>query len=383
MTDKPFNGKQRLEFINRLLEHHQSITPAAYQQILDALETQKENFGYNNKGKLKVACFDTHSYDKAAFEDLGDTPVDLIYINTSLNLVSVAQAKGCLAICVFVNDDCSEAVIERLAGFGVKIIALRCAGYNNVDLAACEKHQIDVVRVPEYSPYAVAEHSVALMLMLNRKLHRAYMRNRNGQFVLDGLVGFDMHGRTVGIVGAGKIGKVLIDILSGFGCQILVYDMNMDAELQAKKNVSYVDLETLLSNSDIISLHAPLNKDTYHMIDMAAIELMKSGVMLINTGRGALIDTKALIKGLKSKKIGAAGIDVYEEEADIFFKDSSGEVLTDDVFARLTTFSNVVITSHQGFLTREALHNIAQTTLDNLNEFRAGKKGAQLSNYVS
>ncbi|MBF7071951.1 2-hydroxyacid dehydrogenase [Glaciecola sp. MH2013] len=379
MSNDVLKGQERIRLLQQVLEHHQSLTPSAYEQILDALNSQKESFGYSSKGKLKVAFYDIHSYDKNAFEALGDIPIEPVFLTNSLNALSAIQAKGCLAVCVFVNDDCSAPVIERLAMLGVKLIALRCSGYNNVDLDACAAKGIDVVRVPEYSPYAVAEHTVALMLMLNRKLHQAYMRNKNGQYVLDGLVGFDMRGKQVGIIGLGKIGKVLVDILSGFGCEILAYDVKPDPALEGRDNLRYVSLNELAKNADIISLHAPLCDETYHLVDAALIEQMKAGVMLINTGRGALIDTKALIQGLKSQKIGAAGIDVYEEEADIFFKDKSGEVLTDDVFARLTTFNNVVITSHQGFLTHEALRNIAQTTLQSLTEFKDGQRGLGLS----
>ncbi len=370
--------KARMKFVNELLATHTGISASAYQQIIEALEVQKESFGYNSKKQLKVAMFDARSYDIAAFDNESHAHIQTINIQTALSKVSAIQAKGCLAVCVFVNDDCSEPVIAKLASFGVKLIALRCAGFNNVDLEACKKHKIDVVRVPEYSPYAVAEHTIGLMMMLNRKLHQAYMRNRNGQYVLDGLVGFDMIGKTVGVVGVGRIGRCLISILLGFGCKVLAYDIEVVSALQANPNVNFVPLEQLLKSSDIISLHAPLTKQTQHMIDENALNKMKDGVMIINTSRGALIDTKALVQGLKSGKIGSAGLDVYEEEASIFFHDKSGEVITDDVFARLTTFNNVVITSHQAFLTKEALSNIAQTTLDSFAEFIEGKRGSEL-----
>jgi len=371
--------KARMTFVSELLANHKGLSASAYQQIIEALEVQKESFGFNSKKQLKVAMFDARSYDIAAFETEPHSHIQAINIQTSLNRVSAIQAKGCLAVCVFVNDDCSEPVIAKLATYGVKLIALRCAGFNNVDLKACKKHKIDVVRVPEYSPYAVAEHTIALMMMLNRKLHQAYMRNRNGQYVLDGLVGFDMFGKTVGVIGVGKIGRCLINILLGFGCKVLAYDIKIDDALQASPNVNFVSLELLLESSDIISLHAPLTKQTRHMIDEKALHKMKDKVMIINTSRGALIDTKALVQGLKSGKIGSAGLDVYEEEASIFFHDKSGEVITDDVFARLTTFNNVVITSHQAFLTTEALSNIAQTTLNSFAEFIEGKRGSALS----
>ncbi len=371
--------KERMKFVNDLLATYEGISDAAYQQIIEALEVQHESFGYNAKKQLKVAMFDARSYDIAAFNSESHSHIQAINIQTSLNEVSAIQAKGCLAVCIFVNDECSEPVIAKLAACGVKLIALRCAGFNNVDLDACKKHKIDVVRVPEYSPYAVAEHTVALMMMLNRKLHQAYMRNRNGQYVLDGLVGFDMFGKTVGVIGVGKIGRCLINILLGFGCKVLAHDPNVDDALQANPNVNFVSLDQLLESSDIITLHAPLTKQTQHVIDENALNKMKEKVMIINTSRGGLIDTKALVQGLKSGKIGSAGLDVYEEEASIFFHDKSGEVITDDVFARLTTFNNVVITSHQGFLTKEALSNIAQTTLDSFAEFIDGKRGSELS----
>ena len=369
----------RMKFVNELLAQYKGISEAAYQQIIEALEVQHESFGYNAKKQLKVAMFDARSYDIAAFNSESHAHIQAINIQTSLNLVSVIQAKGCLAVCVFVNDECNEPVIAKLAAYGVKLIALRCAGFNNVDLEACKKYKIDVVRVPEYSPYAVAEHTVALMMMLNRKLHQAYMRNKNGQYVLDGLVGFDMFGKTVGVIGVGKIGRCLISILLGFGCKVLAHDINVDEALQANPNVNFVSLNQLLETSDIITLHAPLTKQTRHVIDKNALNKMKEKVMIINTSRGGLIDTKALVQGLKSGKIGSAGLDVYEEEASIFFHDKSGEVITDDVFARLTTFNNVVITSHQGFLTKEALSNIAQTTLASFAEFIDGKRGSELS----
>ncbi|MFT7261623.1 MAG: D-lactate dehydrogenase [Glaciecola sp.] len=376
-------SKQRLNDVNQLLAQHEGISESTYQQITEALEMQHETFGFNAKKQLKVAMFDARSYDIAAFNAEHHAHIQAINIQSSLNEVSAIQAKGCLAICVFVNDDCSEPVIAKLAACGVKLIALRCAGFNNVDLAACKRHEIDVVRVPEYSPHAVAEHTIGLMIMLNRKLHQAYMRNKNGQYVLDGLVGFDMNGKTVGVVGVGKIGRCLITILLGFGCKVLAYDVKPNEALQANPCVDFVPLETLFESSDIITLHAPLTKQTYHMVNADALNRMKQKVMIINTSRGALIDTKALVQGLKSGKIGSAGLDVYEEEASIFFHDKSGEVITDDVFARLTTFNNVVITSHQGFLTKEALSNIAETTLLSFAEFIEGKRGDYLTYVVS
>jgi D-lactate dehydrogenase len=281
-----------------------------------------------------------------------------------------------------VNDTCDATVVESLASLGVQLIALRCAGFNNVDLKACQQHGLSVTRVPAYSPYAVAEHTVALMMMLNRRLHQAYQRNRAGYFVLDGLTGFDMRGKTVGVVGTGKIGQCTIDILLGFGCRVLAFDKFPSDDLAARDNVDYVALDQLFSNSDIITLHIPLFAETHHLIDTSAIQQMKHGVMLINTSRGGLVDTPALIEGLKSRKIGSAGLDVYEEEAGIFFHDISDKVLTDDVLARLLTFNNVVVTSHQAYLTHEALASIAETTLANIDEFAQGRRGADLTNAV-
>ena len=276
--------------------------------------------------------------------------------------------------CVFVNDTADAETIGRLAAMGVKLIALRCAGFNNVDLNAAARHRIPVVRVPAYSPYAVAEYAVALMLALNRKIHRAYWRTRDGNFSLHGLLGFDMHGKTAGIVGTGQIAKVLIRILKGFGLNILAYDLYPDREFAANEGVEYVPLEQLFRQSDIISLHCPLTEQTRYMINEKAIDQMKEGMMLINTGRGQLIHTEALIEGLKKKKIGSAGLDVYEEEAAYFYEDTSDRIMGDDMLARLLSFNNVIVTSHQGFFTREALDNIAHTTLQNVRDFSDGRR---------
>jgi D-lactate dehydrogenase len=283
---------------------------------------------------------------------------------------------------LFVNDECHAEIVTALAAQGVKLIALRCAGFNNVDLAACQQHGIEVVRVPAYSPHAVAEHAVALMLMLNRHLHVAYMRNRVGSFVLENLTGFDMRGKTVGVLGTGKIGQCVAEILLGFGCHVLAYDKYQNEQLAAREGVEYAELAEILPRADIITLHLPLLEETYHLIDTEAIQQMKPGVMLINTSRGGLLDTAALIAGLKSGQIGFAGLDVYEEEAGVFFQDYSARVLDDDILARLLTFNNVVVTSHQAFLTHEALSNIAQTTLASVAEFRDGRRGTSLTNVV-
>jgi D-lactate dehydrogenase len=306
----------------------------------------------------------------------------LHWIEASLSAESVKAAEDCKVACLFVNDHCDAEIAKTLAAQGVELIALRCAGFNNIDLEACKQHDLSVVRVPAYSPYAVAEHTIALMLMLNRRLHLAYQRNRAGYFVLEGLTGFDMRGKNVGVIGTGKIGRCTIDILLGFGCNVLAFDSYPDAELAKREGVSYVELDELFSLSDIITLHVPLFPETHHLINAETIRKMKDGVMLINTSRGGLIDTRALIDGLKTEKIGFAGLDVYEEEAGIFFHDISGSVLTDDILARLMTFNNVVITSHQAFLTKEALSNIAETTLASIAEYEQGKRGNELTNCV-
>lgn len=286
----------------------------------------------------------------------------------------MALAQDTDVVCIFVNDTADAETIGPLAAMGVKLIALRCAGFNNVDLNAAARHRIPVVRVPAYSPYAVAEYAVALMLALNRKIHRAYWRTRDGNFSLHGLLGFDMHGKTAGIVGTGQIAKVLIRILKGFGLNILAYDLYPDREFAANEGVEYVPLEQLFRQSDIISLHCPLTEQTRYMINEKAIDQMKEGMMLINTGRGQLIHTEALIEGLKKKKIGSAGLDVYEEEAAYFYEDTSDRIMGDDMLARLLSFNNVIVTSHQGFFTREALDNIAHTTLQNVRDFSDGRR---------
>jgi len=317
---------------------------------------------------VNVAIFSAKKYDREFINAANGSLHKLRFFEPHLNEETVDLATGFEALCVFVNDQVNPAVISKLGSLGVRLIALRCAGYNNVDLAAATKHGITVVRVPAYSPYAVAEHTIALMLALNRKVHRAYNRVREGNFALDGLVGFDMHGKTVGVVGTGQIGTVVTQILSGFGCPTLAFDPFPNATCRSL-GVRYVDLNELLAQSDIISLHCPLSPENKYMIGEAAIAIMKNGVMLINTSRGALLDTVAIIQGLKTGKIGYLGLDVYEEEEEIFFEDRSGLILGDDVFARLLTFPNVIITGHQAFFTREALLNIAATTIENITKF--------------
>lgn len=319
---------------------------------------------------MKVAVFDAHKYDRVALETSNSAfGHSLHFIESRLTEDTAKLAEGFTAICAFVNDRLNKEVLGVLHAGGVRMIALRSAGFNHVDLECAERLGIAVARVPEYSPYAVAEHAVALMLVLNRKVHRSFNRVREFNFSLDGLVGFDLNGKTVGVVGTGRIGAVFAKIMRGFGCRVLATDNVPDKTLTESCGVEYVSLPELLSHSDVVSLHVPLTPATRHILDDKAFALMKPGVMLINTSRGALIETTALISALKSGIIGSAGLDVYEEEEGVFFEDHSELGLKDDVLARLLTFPNVVVTSHQAFLTREALANIADTTLQSLKDF--------------
>ena len=321
---------------------------------------------------MKVTVFGAKNYDREFLSAANAARHEIHFFEPHLNEETVGLAVEFKAVCVFVNDRVNAAVIAKLASLGVQLIALRCAGYNNVDLSAAKKHGIAVVRVPAYSPYAVAEHAIALMLALNRNVHRAYNRVREGNFALDGLLGYDMHGKTVGVIGTGQIGTVVAQILTGLGCPTLAFDPFPNATCRSL-GVGYVELDELFTQSDIITLHCPLTPENKYMINKAAIEKMKTGVMLINTSRGALLDTVAVIDALKSGKIGYLGLDVYEEEEQIFFEDRSGLIIPDDVFARLLTFPNVIITGHQAFFTREALENIAATTIDNIAKFESGQ----------
>jgi len=320
----------------------------------------------------KIAFFDAKPYDSAYFDEANkDYGFDIHYFGTRLQQETAALAQGFDGVVAFVNDEVDAAVIDRLSAAGVGIVALRAAGYNNVDLKAAWG-RLRVVRVPAYSPHAVAEHAVALLLSLNRKIHKAYLRTREGNFSLAGLEGFDMHGRTAGIIGTGKIGRVAARILKGFGMRVLASDPYPDPAWAAAEGVEYVDRDRLLAESDIVSLHCPLTPENMHLIGDEAIGRMKKGAIIINTGRGALIDAKALIRGLKSGRLGGAGLDVYEEEDEYFFEDHSSRVLQDDVLARLLSFPNVIVTGHQAFLTAEALNAIARTTLANLKAFFDG-----------
>lgn len=316
---------------------------------------------------MRVAVFSTKSYDRRFLDVANEGRHELVYFEPRLSADTAKLAQGFPAICAFVHDALDRAMLKRLAADGLRMIALRSAGFNHVDLAAARDLGITVGRVPAYSPYAVAEHAVALILAVNRRLHRAYMRVREGNFALEGLLGFDLHGRTVGIIGTGRIGTVFAHIMAGFGCRILASDPYPNDEVSAI--AEYVDHDRVFAESDIIALHAPLTPETFHLIDATALAKMKRGVMLINTSRGALVDTAAVIEALKDGQVGNLGIDVYEEEADLFFEDLSGEVIKDDVFARLLTFPNVFVTAHQAFFTEEALHRIAETTIGNISCF--------------
>ena len=317
---------------------------------------------------MKFAFFDAKSYDKPSFDKYGNAAgVEFKYFETKLNEDTADLAHGYDGVCVFVNDTVNAAVIDKLCALGVKTVALRCAGYNNVDLKHAEG-KISVVRVPAYSPYAVAEHTMALLLTSVRRIHKAYIRTRDFNFSLAGMTGFDLHGKTVGVIGTGRIGRVFIDICRGFGMRVLAYDKYPTKNLDNGDTVRYTDLNTLFSESDIISLHCPLTEDTYHIINENSLALCKKGVVLLNTSRGALVDAEALLAGIKSRKVGAACLDVYEEEADFFFEDFSGHILEDDTLARLISMPNVIVSSHQAFLTEEALSNIAETTVNNIIE---------------
>lgn len=315
---------------------------------------------------MKVAFFDTKPYDKPSFDRYGEEKgIAFKYFETKLNEDTVDLAQGYDAVCVFVNDTVNAAVIDRLSEMGVEVLALRCAGFNNVDM----KHaygKLHVVRVPAYSPYAVAEHAMAMLLTSIRRIHKAYIRTKDFNFSLSGLTGFDLYGKTVGVIGTGRIGRVFIDICRGFGMRVLAYDKFPAPGLDNGDTVKYVSLDELFAGSDIISLHCPLTEETDHIINEKALEKCKRGVVILNTSRGALVDAEALLTGIKSRKVGAACLDVYEEEADVFFEDNSGHIMEDDTLARLISMPNVIVTSHQAFLTEEALENIAETTVSNL-----------------
>lgn len=323
----------------------------------------------------RIAMFDTKPYDEEAFLNASEgTGVEFKFFEAKLNPDTAELARGFDGVCVFVNDNVNKEALEKLYSYGIKLLVLRCAGFNNVDVKAAFG-KIHVLRVPAYSPYAVAEHAMAMLLTIVRRTHKAYIRTRDFNFSLKDLSGFDLYGKTVGVVGTGKIGKVFINICRGFGMRVLAFDAFPDKE----SDIEYVSLEKLLKESDIISLHCPLTPETHHLINKDSINEMKKGVILINTSRGALIDSESLIGGIKEKKIGGACLDVYEEESDIFFEDYSSHIVQDDTLARLVSMPNVLITSHQAFLTKEALKNIAETTINNVTDFFGG---APLTNEV-
>ena len=316
---------------------------------------------------MHIIVFSAKPYDREYLSAAAGEH-SLSFVEARLDSTTAQLGEGGDAVCAFVNDHLDKAVLHRLADAGVRLVLLRCAGFNNVDVAAAADAGIAVARVPAYSPHAVAEHTVGLILALNRKLHRAYNRVREGNFSLDGLLGFDLHGKTVGVIGTGAIGAVVCHILHGFGCRLFAVDPTPNTTLDAL-GVDYVSRDEVLSVADIVTLHCPLTPSTRHLIDEASLRLTRPGLMLINTSRGALVDTRAVIDALKDGRVGALGLDVYEEEADLFFENLSGQVLQDDVFARLLTFPNVIITGHQGFFTREALEAIARTTIENAEAF--------------
>ncbi len=319
---------------------------------------------------MKIAFFDTKSYDRPSFEACGrEKGLEFKFLETKLTADTAELARDCDGVCIFVNDTADAEVIDILEKLNIKLLALRCAGFNNVDM----KHahgKVHVFRVPAYSPYAVAEHTMALLLTSIRRIHKAYIRSRDFNFSLSNLTGFDLHGKTVGVIGTGRIGRVFIDICRGFGMQVLAYDKFPYEGLDNGDTIRYVDLPELFAGSDIISLHCPLTEDTYHLIDADSLAQCRRGVVIINTSRGALVDAEALLEGIKSRHVGAACLDVYEEEGDLFFEDKSGHILDDDTLARLISMPNVIVTSHQAFLTEEALENIAETTVQNILSLR-------------
>ena len=319
---------------------------------------------------MKIAVFSTKSYDQDYFERYNEAyHFDFTFFETALNTTTAKITAGFDVVCVFVNDTVDKATVKQLSENGVKLIALRCTGYNNVDLEAVKQHNLKVVRVPAYSPEAVAEHAMALILTLNRKTHKAYNRVREGNFSLKNLIGFNLHGKTVGVIGTGQIGAAFCKVAKGFGCNIIAFDIAQNSELM-QLGVTYLSLEEVFKQADIISLHCPLNPHTKHLIDQASIYLMKQGVMIINTSRGALIDTQDVIEGLITNKIGYLGIDVYEQEENLFFEDLSEHIIKDEIILRLMSFPNVLITSHQAYFTKEAMDKITTTTLENIKCFK-------------
>jgi D-lactate dehydrogenase len=371
----------------RLLERHAAVARGLLSYLSAHLARETSTvarlMARDMEPGLRVAFFHVSPYRNSLYKEKNRYGYALHFFTPRLTLDTVPLAAGFRVIVVSANDTLDEPVIDELAALDVEMIALRCTGFNNVDLVACQRHGISVARVPEYSPHAVAEHAVALMMALNRRTHRAHARVRDGNFSLDGLVGFDMHGRTAGVIGTGKIGACLLEILHGFGCRLIAYNRSPRPELIDRLGVRFVELDELFAQADIISLHTPLTPETHHMINATAIAKMKPGVMLINTARGGIINTRALLDGLKSGTIGYAGLDVYEEEEDFFYKDLSDSHITDDVLALLTTFNNVMVTSHQGSLTDVAQSEMAEATLENIREFELGRRRGELTNAVT
>lgn len=320
---------------------------------------------YKRNNKFKVAFYDTKKYDVDSFSRIKNIDIDFTFIDSKIDDHTVLLAKKHNAVCIFVHDNLTESIIRTLSNYGIRLVLLRCAGYNNVNLSAIRKYKMSLYRVPSYSPYAVAEHAFALLNTINRRIHKAYIRTREYNFSLNNLVGMDLYNKTIGIIGTGKIGKVMIDIAKGYHMNVLAYDLNPDKSL----DIPYVSLETLYKSSDIISLHCPLTSDNYHMINSKSIRKMKDGVIIINTSRGGLVNSFDLYKGIISRKIGAVCLDVYEEEGDIFYEDKSNHIMNNQTLALLIGLPNVIVTSHQGFLTKEALHNIAETILQNILDY--------------
>lgn len=363
-----------LELLDRLPDLRNGLLAVLSRKVREKTARLATLAGEGERRQVPVMVFDAKPYDRESLDAHAGNELELHYVEARLSPTTAALAEGFPAVCAFVNDDLGQETLERLAAGGVGLVAMRCSGVNNVDLVAAERLGVEVTRVPAYSPEAVAEHTMALILALNRKLHRAHNRVREGNFSLAGLVGFNLHGRTAGIIGLGAIGQALATNFRGFGMKVLASDPALDASSAAESGVQAVELETLLERSDVVSLHAPLTPATYHLLDRERIASMKRGAMLINTSRGGLVDTAALIDGLKTGHIGAAGLDVYEEESEYFFEDLSDHVIEDDLLARLMTFPNVIVTSHQAFLTREALAEIAATTVSSIRDFLAGRK---------
>lgn len=385
LEDSEVDTVPRADFV-RLLETRSDLNRSLIRALAAKVRAKTDWVSRllpDSEARPAVAVFDAKPYEREAFGARQDPRVQLNFLEPKLSPATAGLAEGHAAVCAFVNDDLSAPVLRILSEVGVGLVALRCAGFNNVDMEEAKRLGLEVTRVPAYSPHAVAEHAIALVLALVRKVHRAHNRVRDGNFQLAGLVGFDLHGKTAGVVGLGKIGRCFARIARGFGMRVLAYDAYPDEAFAAAEGIEMVDLDALLAHADVVSLHAPLTPESHHLLDAARIARMKPGALLVNTSRGGLVDAQALVDALKSGQIGAAGLDVYEEESEWFFEDRSNQVITDDLLARLLGLNNVLVTSHQAFLTHEALDNIAETTLDNVGEWLQGRRGAELTNRVS